>query len=621
MKISNREKHYGSGFSAIKTDRRIPVKYDLQVLDLMATYVVSDNAYIKKSSLINLRNLINDPEKMKRINFIKRGLDGRLSGLHNPIAIIKHANGGILNDESFVPNEMLLSTDELNWLDENVSESLKYLYIYDYADELYLLLDKFKNGDFHDRGSIVSQIEGKVQDMQTAFRRAKTESSQAQMFSLRDDRYDVSISDIHRRATDPNRRLLSGMQGMNILVNGGFESGRVYGFFGITGIGKSLTLLNLAYQLKKYNKFYKAKDPTKTPVIVILTMENDVDETVKRLYSIATGASHDEFKSVPLDEVKRRMKEDGELYLSDDNPIDIIIKYMPSGGVDTSYMYSLVEELEDEGYETIAFIQDHLKKIRSANYRNADLRIELGEVINEFKSFAIAKDIPVFTCSHLNRDACSKMEMATQSSKADVTRMLGKSNMGESLLILDNIDFGFMINVEYDVNGNKYLCVWTQKKRDYTPIDYVVLPFGKNGIKLEEDFYLDKPLFKDSIGDTNEMKRAKINTSQYSNIRMLYDDDEEEEDSFTGVTKYSVYMDEPDEEENKDTDDKSEQPNPIPEPMPVFSSAEPVQCVTFAVEPKREMIECVTFKTPPEPKLKECVRFISNPPSVQKYVA
>ena len=242
---------------------------------------------------------------------------------------------------------------------------------------------------------------------------------------------------------------------------------------------------------------------------------------------------------------------------------------MPSGGVDTNYMYELVEELEDEGYETIAFIQDHLKKIRSAMYKNVDLRIELGEVINEFKAFAIAKDIPVITCSHLNREACAKMEMAAQSSKADITRMLGKSNIGESMLILDNIDFGFMINVEYDANGNKYLCVWTQKKRGYTPFDYVVLPFERNGIKLAEDFYLDTPLFKDTVGNVHELNRAQTNTSQYSTIKVLYEDDDEDNDIFSGATTYSI-----------DT---------VPEPLP------------GAVMPM------------PEPEMVECVRFVSNP--------
>ena len=487
------------------------------------------------------------------------------------MALVKYANGGIIDDTSFIPDGNLLSTEELNWVDENVSESLKYLYLYDNVDELYDLLDKFKNGDFKSKSSIVSQIQDSIQAMQTTFRRVKTESAQAEVFSLRGDRFDNSISDIHRRATDVNRKLLTGMQGFNLLVNGGLQCRRVYGLFGITGVGKSVALLNIAYQIKKYNKGFKPKDPTKTPVVVILTMENDVDETVQRLYSIATGAGPDEFRSLTLDEVKKRLHDDGELYLSDDNPIDILIKYMPSGGVDTNYMYELVEELEDEGYETIAFIQDHLKKIRSAHYKNVDIRLELGEVINEFKAFAIAKDIPVITCSHLNREACAKMEMAAQSSKADVTRMLGKSNVGESMLILDNIDFGFMINVEYDANGNKYLCVWTQKKRDYTPLDYAVLPFENgSGIKLAEDFYLDTPLFKDTVGNVHELNRAQTNTSQYSSIKLLYEDDEDDNDIFSSATSYNI-------------------DNPNPDPLP------------GAIMPI------------PQPEMIECVRFVSNP--------
>ena len=583
MKITNRQKRKGQGFSIVKTDKRIPIKYDLQVLDLMCTYAISENAYIKKSSLMNLRNLIylldmdyyvNDPEKMTRISFIKKALDGRLvKGLHNETALVKYANGGIIDDTSFVPDGNLLSTEELNWVDENVSESLKYLYLYDNVDQLYDLLDKFKNGDFKSKSAIVSQIQDSIQEMQTTFRRVRTESAQAEVFSLRGDRFDNSISDIHRRATDANRRLLTGMQGFNLLVNGGLQCRRVYGLFGITGVGKSVALLNIAYQIKKYNKGFKPKDPTKTPVVVILTMENDVDETVQRLYSIATGAGPDEFRSLPLDEVKRRIHDDGELYLSDDNPIDILIKYMPSGGVDTNYMYELVEELEDEGYETIAFIQDHLKKIRSAHYKNVDIRIELGEVINEFKAFAIAKDIPVITCSHLNREACAKMEMAAQSSKADITRMLGKSNVGESMLILDNIDFGFMINVEYDANGNKYLCVWTQKKRDYTPLDYAVLPFENgSGIKLAEDFYLDTPLFKDTVGNVHELNRAQTNTSQYSSIKVLYEDDDDDNDIFSGATTYSI-----------------DNPNPDPLPGATMPAPQPdmIECVRFVANPAR----------------------------------
>lgn len=191
MKITSRQKRKGQGYSVVKTDKRIPIKYDLQVLDLMCTYSISENAYIRKSSLMNLRNLVylldmdyyvNDPEKMKRISFIKKALDGRLAkGLKNEVALVKYANGGIIDDTAFIPDGNLLSTEELNWVDENVSESLKYLYLYDNVDELYDLLDKFKNGDFKSKSSIVSQIQDSIQAMQTTFRRVRTESAQAEV--------------------------------------------------------------------------------------------------------------------------------------------------------------------------------------------------------------------------------------------------------------------------------------------------------------------------------------------------------------------------------------------------------------------------------------------------------
>ena len=79
MNITSRNKYAKKGFSVVKSDKRIPINYDIKVLDLMCAYTMSENAYIKKSGLINLRNLIhlldldlyiNDPEKMKRINFM-----------------------------------------------------------------------------------------------------------------------------------------------------------------------------------------------------------------------------------------------------------------------------------------------------------------------------------------------------------------------------------------------------------------------------------------------------------------------------------------------------------------------------------------------------------------------
>ena len=75
--------------------------------------------------------------------------------------------------------------------------------------------------------------------------------------------------------------------------------------------------------------------------------------------------------------IVRKLREEGELVLNDDSPIDIVIKYKANKSVDTSYLYTLVDDLEDDGYEVICLVQDHVKRIRSI-YNSPDLRIELG---------------------------------------------------------------------------------------------------------------------------------------------------------------------------------------------------------------------------------------------------
>ena len=47
------------------------------------------------------------------------------------------------------------------------------------------------------------------------------------------------------------------MIGFNHLLGGGFEGTKVYCLYGLQGEGKSTTLLNLALQIKQYNKRYK----------------------------------------------------------------------------------------------------------------------------------------------------------------------------------------------------------------------------------------------------------------------------------------------------------------------------------------------------------------------------
>lgn len=510
MNIERRTKYSGRGRSISKTDKKVDINFDLNALNLMCSYILSENRNIRRSHLINMRNLFdildvslyqNDIEKMKRFNFIKKGLEARiLHNLKDPYIVVKYINGGIIDDDVIdLKNFTSMSNDELIWINQTISEALKYAFIYNDIDRMIDICTRFKAADFRSRGAIVQEFEMLVQEIQSKFRRSRVENLSEMTFTLKDGFFDEVVKDIHEQLSNPCNRLHTGMQGINELLGGGFESTRVYMLLGATGVGKSVTLLNLAYQIKKYNKNYKAKDPTKIPVIVYMTMENTVRETVERLFNLTVSPDIDMTKYTP-DEVIHLLRTEGELYLTDESPIDIIIKYVPDKSVDTSYLYTMTEDLEDEGYEVICLIQDHIKRIRSC-YPSNDIRLELGAIVNEFKVFASIKDIPVITNSHLNRDAAKTIEEGSRANKADLTRMLGRSNIGESMLMLDNLDCAFIINTAYDAQANKYMAFKRIKIRyKATHRDYLNQPFiPGNDIKLVEDYYSPVPVFKDSL--------------------------------------------------------------------------------------------------------------------------
>ena len=549
MIISTRDRRRGQGKTYVKKGKKIPLNFDLASLDLLCNFVISENRNVRRLQYINLRNLIemldmekyiSDQERYKRILFIKKGLEARLErNLQDQLMILKYINGGFLdNDIIDISTFKDMSNAEIDWINETIASAIKYSFIYERQDQMIELWQRFKSADYKNISEISSEIEAATAELNTLFRKAKVEKTNDRIFSLNPDVMESVLTDSYQEVTSKYRKLLTGMQGFNQLIGGGFENTRCYLLLGLTGVGKSMTLVNLLYQMKKYNKGYKTKDPTKRPCIVYLTLENTVTETIQRLFQICTGEEFSAQNSPQ--EAMNKMMSEGELYLTDESPIDIIIKFKPNKSEDTSYLYTLVEDLEDEGYEVIALLQDHAKRMRATD-KTQDIRLELGEVINEFKTFAMLKDIPVITNSHLNREGARVIEANSGKSKADLTRMLGKSNIGESLLMLDNVDYACIINYEYDSQGQKYMVFKEIKTRVRTFRDYIAQPFDLNNeIKLVEDFYSPVPVFKETLYEVPKLNTGvpsmSSNNSRYVNEIPV---DDEDENIYKYSTRYS----------------------------------------------------------------------------------
>lgn len=521
MEIKNRNK--SPRVISNKKEEYIDLELNQYILDIICRFVLSNNKNIRRTQLINLNlfinvinpeNYINDSVLMERIAFIRKGVEARLVyNLTDKYMIINHINGGIL-DNTIIDISKFdeLSNDEVDWISNMISETIKFSHIFTYVDDIMNACINFKTAEPGKRQEAVEQFERVISNVQNGLRKRKNESSSEMSFSLREDMFEPSIHETYSELTSPGRKLITGMQGMNEMLGGGFEITRCYLFFGLPGEGKSTMLLNLAYQLKKYNRGYRTKDPTKRPCIVLLTMENFVNESIERLFSIATG--RDKMINYSVEDIIRMMKEDGELRLTDDNPIDIIIKFRASNSCDTSYLYSLYDDLQDDGLECICMIQDYVGRIRSTE-RFPDTRLEYGAITDEFKKFAELKYLALISASQLNRDASKHIDEAKQKSKSDLVRLLGRSNISESMLMLNNVDGAFMIAPEYTKEGIKYLGVQDIKHRYQTSGNLLMyLPFERNGLKLKEDFY-GTPCYRTTMREETTMCVNGSNISPY----------------------------------------------------------------------------------------------------------
>ena len=539
-----------------KKYEKISINLDIVALQLFCNFVVSENKNIHRSSIINLNTLFNnldmslykdDNEKLHKIDFIRKGIDARLNyNLNKKSLILMHINGGLLlNDESNNQIEEI-DNDEIIWINKIVADALKFGFIFSDVDKIEELCSKFKATDYSSKADILNQFKDAINDIQNKFRQSDANASSDMYFSLADGAFDDCIREVYNKVTSPSNRLITGFTGINEMLGGGFESKRVYALFGLPSEGKSITLLDFALQIKKYNPGYICKDPTKKPCVVYFTLENTFEETVVRLCEMV--GLEGSISDYNVEELIMKLKTEGELYLNTASPVDINIVYKPGMSVDTSYLYTITEDLEDRGYEPIAFVIDYIKRIRSS-LDNSDTRIWLGNVINEFKVFASTKDLVVITASQLNRDATQHIDESRKTNKSDLVRMLGRSQIGESMLILENLDGAFLIAPEWTPEGQKFLGFQRIKKRyKASNLTYLYYPYYSE-IKLTEDLNALQPVYKttmkdmpqnfnnlnhlnrlNEVKDINDVKLLKPNSSNnifLSGSMSVIDDDEE----------------------------------------------------------------------------------------------
>lgn len=532
---------------------KIPIKFSLDMLNAFIAYSIKNDKSISRGHLNNLKKLINmvDVDLYKndqflkyRLKFLKKTLKLKMDeGIEEAKLLLEGSRCGYDDLDNDIIGDIFsidLKKKEIKYITKVISNKLSYCFIYKHRDKLLDLFNKMDDVDNNDETTI-KDIKKVCTKLLTDVRKSEVDDSE--VFSLNPKIFDNIIRQTVTKIQSPGYRLRFGIQGLNDLLSGGVEPGRFYMFLGLPAGGKSGLLLNLAYNIKLFNKNYETRTPGAVPTVLFVTQENNVTETIERLFTLSASAKTKEtLRNYSPEEAIKVLQEQGQLVLTQENNIDIVIIYRPGHTIDTGDLYTIIDDLEDEGREVICLIHDYLKRIKSVNY-TPELRLELGYVVDEMKNLAIAKNIPVISASQLNREALKTVDFAKESNKSDVGKLLSGSNVGESWNLMENTDWACIIYKERDVSTGQEYMTFRRVKIRFEPTtenNFIAHPYDhENTMRLAMDVggeTLSKTTLGNDFGIASIDKNGRTNAKE----RQVITFDQPSADLSTGLTSKSL---------------------------------------------------------------------------------
>lgn len=525
----------------VKDIRLAPLKiqFNIITLDMICAFIYKDSVLRTRKVLSNINKLFNsldmsayekNPALLNRIWIIRKTLEGKLSqGCESDEFLPQYCLDDPECDEYKAAildevREKKITHDESKRLIKKLDDTLQFGYTITVKDIMMKILEQIDANNFNSYRGVSEDLYELANSIISIKRKASSLSGD-QTFSLQDEIFEQVVEEAVKIMKDRSRIFLTGIQRWNTILGPGYLSKRLYTYLAFPGKGKSTILLKSALDIRKYNRDIKPKDPDKRPAVLFLTLENDIPETVERLYNMAVDS--DDLRNYTPKQVIKKIRRSG-FTLTDDNPIDIIIKEYKNRELDTNDLYGIIQDLNDDGVEVVALIVDYLKRIRPAEKAMTE-KEELKNITNELKELAKSFDIPVISAQQLNRNGAAVVDAALQAKKEDVTRLVGRDAVAGAWEIIENSDFVCIINPEVKSDTGELFLTFKMLKRRYRSVeenerlrrlDYFNHPFAPgNEICLLDDVDYDDPLSLESLSTAfepaeNTSKRGTRNATE-----------------------------------------------------------------------------------------------------------
>lgn len=268
-------------------------------------------------------------------------------------------------------------------------------------------------------------------------------------------------------STNATNVVITGIRSLNALLSPGYVNGALYVYAALPANYKSGVLIESHVDVLRFNNHLKESLNGKKPVSIYISMENNMSQTVKRLWSVLYP--NVDMRNYSVEEATDMFNKALSV-----NGFRSVILYYGYREKSTKDIRDIINTFNNDKEQVVAVFFDYIKRVRPARTDAAAInseKSELNAIMNEFKAIAVELDIPFVTAHQLNRSGAQALDDAARNrtmSRSDI--LLGRSNISVAWEVMEVADWLGIINIDM-VGDDKYLMIKAAKQREKDQAD------------------------------------------------------------------------------------------------------------------------------------------------------
>lgn len=370
-----------------------------------------------------------------------------------------------------------------------IQDRINFIHLVAYQQAVLSSYQKLIDNNFNSYSEINTELKGVLSGLLSNIKRADGLSAVNNSLSMNEN-LDELIADSIKRLRNESRIIKTGLKQFNRMLGGGFRGSTLNCLIAPPGIGKTYMLNKIMLDVKRFNKNIETINPNYKPTVLLLSMEDTIDQLMSRIISELLPHLNIKDADLSIERITELLKTDGGLNFEQDS-INIEIRYFPNRGIDTSDIYTIIEELKDDNKEVIMVLVDYLKRIKPVEDATEEHQ-QLKNSSNELRDLAVAYNIPVITAMQFNRGGISAIYENVSKKKDNAVGSVNGAQVGGSIAIYENVDTFIAIMKETDYKDQNFMSFKLLKMRyktDYN-IQTFAQPYDEYNVSLMNDVML-----------------------------------------------------------------------------------------------------------------------------------